>query len=104
MSDETCAHCGESLKLCETEPAADQRMLGVRLVPSISAEGTSIIGFHGVCLFRGIAGSVAHQEGRCGCFVPGASDGDPEGLTKLEAAEAALAVFRRRRRQTGGAI
>jgi hypothetical protein len=37
-----------------------------------------------------VIGSVAHFQRRCSCYVLGASCGDPEGMTKREAARAAL--------------
>jgi hypothetical protein len=46
--------------------------------------------FHFACGFRSVAGSVAHLEGRCGCFLVGSTEGDPPGMTKREAANAAL--------------
>lgn len=47
---------------------------------------------HHACGFRLAAGSVAHLEGRCSCFVRGSEEGDPPGMTKRQAAEAALAA------------
>jgi len=52
-------------------------------------------GMHQECLFRSIAGPVAHIEHRCGCFIPGSSEGDPPGMTVREAARAALEAFER---------
>lgn len=51
--------------------------------------------FHRPCWLRMVIGSVAHIEGRCSCFVPGADEGDAPGLTKRAAAEAALRAFER---------
>lgn len=47
---------------------------------------------HYACGFRAVLGSVAHIEKRC---VPGSDEGDAPGLTKREAAVAALQAFRR---------
>lgn len=51
---------------------------------------------HRVCAVRQVLGSVAHIEQRCGCYVPGATESDPEGLTRREAAVAAMQTWRRR--------
>lgn len=51
---------------------------------------------HRVCAFRQVVGSVAHVERRCSCYVASATDGDPEGLTRREAAEAAVQAWMRR--------
>jgi hypothetical protein len=45
---------------------------------------------HIECFMRGIAGSVAHQLGTCGCYVPGSAEGDPPELTRRQAAKVAL--------------
>jgi hypothetical protein len=45
---------------------------------------------HVECVYRAVAGSVAHIEQRCSCYVPGSTEGDPPGLTKRQAAKAAL--------------
>jgi hypothetical protein len=42
-----------------------------------------------------VVGSVAHLERRCSCYVPGATEGDPDGLTRRAAAEAAVQAFMR---------
>ncbi len=48
---------------------------------------------HRECFLRHVFGSVAHQEKRCGCFVPGSDCGDPPGMTKREAAKAAVKLY-----------
>jgi hypothetical protein len=45
---------------------------------------------HHECLFRSVCGSLAHQQRLCSCYVPGSTAGDPEGMTRREAAKAAL--------------
>ena len=40
-----------------------------------------------------IVGSVAHVERRCSCFVPGATDTDPEHMSRRQGAEAALRAY-----------
>lgn len=51
---------------------------------------------HPECTFRAVCGSVAHIEGRCSCFVPGSTETDPPGMTKRQAARAAVEARRRR--------
>lgn len=49
---------------------------------------------HFACRLRMILGSVGHIEGRCSCYVtPG--EEDPPGLTRREAAIAAVAAYER---------
>jgi hypothetical protein len=44
---------------------------------------------HQECAIRGTQGSAAHLRRECSCFQPGSTKGDPEGLSKREAALAA---------------
>jgi hypothetical protein len=55
-------------------------------------------------LFRAVAGSVAHLERRCGCFVAGSTEGDPPGMTKRQAALAAWAYWQFRERRQRAAL
>lgn len=48
---------------------------------------------HKECGIRQAIGSVAHISHRCACDVPGSSEGDPPGLTKREAAKAAVSLY-----------
>jgi hypothetical protein len=48
---------------------------------------------HHACGFRAVAGSVAHIQKRCGCYVAGSKEEDPPGMTKRQAAEAALEAY-----------
>lgn len=48
---------------------------------------------HIECGFRSLVGSVAHLLRRCSCFQLGSTMGDPPGMTKREAAKAALTLF-----------
>lgn len=48
---------------------------------------------HGECGFRSIAGSVAHIEHRCGCYVQGSDENDPPQMTKRQAARAAAIAW-----------
>lgn len=54
---------------------------------------------HRECFMRQAIGSVAHQEKRCSCFIPGSDCGDPPGMTRREAAKAAVELFYRTRRE-----
>lgn len=49
---------------------------------------------HRECFLRAIFGSVAHQEGRCGCYIPGSTASDDRTLTKREAARAAVRYYK----------
>lgn len=59
--------------------------------------------FHFECQVRQIIGSLAHIERRCGCFVEGATEGDPPTMTKREAARAALTAYMLKYREEPGA-
>lgn len=48
---------------------------------------------HRACALRQVIGSVAHLEQRCSCYVVGASEGDPEGMSRREAAQAAMRLW-----------
>ena len=48
---------------------------------------------HRNCFLRGWMGSVAHIRKRCSCFVPGSDESDPPGMTRRQAADAAVAEF-----------
>lgn len=48
---------------------------------------------HKECFLRGIFGSVAHLEKRCGCYVPNSTENDPPGLTRREAALLAVKKY-----------
>jgi hypothetical protein len=49
---------------------------------------------HRSCFIRTIVGSVAHQLKTCSCYVPGSTEGDADGLTRREAADAAARLFK----------
>jgi hypothetical protein len=68
---EFCAHCDEAILANDS---------GV-----IYSNGPAA---HRNCFIRGVAGSLAHLQKRCSCFVPGATEGDPPGMSKREAANA----------------
>jgi hypothetical protein len=46
---------------------------------------------HRECGARSVLGSVGHLKGKCTCF--GGTEDDPPGMTKREAAKAALALW-----------
>jgi hypothetical protein len=73
-----CMHCGEEILLGEE----------VTLVNNGQAM------MHVNCEMREIIGSVAHLERRCSCFVPDSSEGDPPGMTRREAADLAVKLWR----------
>jgi hypothetical protein len=75
-----CKHCEEPI-----EPGEE--------APTVSGGS-----FHRDCLLRLVIGSVAHQERRCHCFVPGSTAGDPPGMTLREAARAAVELYRQKHR------
>jgi hypothetical protein len=50
---------------------------------------------HRECHLRQVLGSVSHIWKRCSCYVPGATCGDPEGMTLREAAHAAVVEYER---------
>jgi hypothetical protein len=64
------------------------------LIPSLGAQGEpSELPYHRACHLRSIIGSVAHQRGRCSCFIPESTEDDDPTLTVRQAAEAAEAYF-----------
>lgn len=79
MADSICAHCVETILPEE---------------PRMPFNGGLVV-MHRNCGLRGILGSLAHVQGRCSCYVPGSTAGDPEGLTLRQAAEAAVEEWKR---------
>lgn len=74
-----CMHCDEPIAPGDS---------GV-VVPHIDASRqTSLMVRHRECFLRDALGSVGHQLGRCTCF--GGTEEDPPGLTRREAARAAV--------------
>jgi hypothetical protein len=49
---------------------------------------------HRNCAIRAVIGSLAHVEKRCSCYVKGAEETDPPGMSRREAANAAVARWR----------
>lgn len=49
---------------------------------------------HFNCFLRGLIGSVAHQQQRCSCFVEGGDESDPPEMTRRQAADAAVTIWK----------
>jgi hypothetical protein len=79
-----CAHCGEAIA------EGDSGVI-------ISGPIRAIRPRHYECFFRPIAGGVNHQLGRCFC-CGGDQPPDPDGMTRREAAKAALEAWEQRGR------
>lgn len=79
-----CPHCDE-----EVIPDDQQ---------TCYADGTPI---HTECFRRQIFGSAAHINRRCGCYVTGSVEHGPPGMTKREAARAAVLAYLARERRKG---
>ena len=75
--DNNCVYCGEP---CIIGKERIRRLADRRLA-------------HGECLLRQVIGSLAHLEKRCSCFVPGSTEGDPDGMSLREAAKAAAEAY-----------
>lgn len=77
---EKCTHCDEEVTSEDS---------GV-VMPYLSEAGPEMRVEHRECFLRGVLGSVGHQRGLCSCHGgPGTMD-DPPGMTKREAAFAAV--------------
>lgn len=78
----TCERCGEGFAPSDYGT----------IIPFIEASGSARPAYeHRECTLRGIVGSVGHQLRECGCF--GGTYDDPPGLTKREAARAAVELY-----------
>lgn len=60
------------------------------ILPAWSGSEPSIV-YHKNCFLRTVLGSVAHQQGSCSCH--GGTDNDPPGMSKRQAADAAVEAF-----------
>jgi hypothetical protein len=78
---EACLYCKELIAEGDS---------GVTMVYR-SDDRTQRVPEHRECHIRHIVGSVGHQQGRCSCF--GGTEEDPVGITKREAAQAAVRFF-----------
>ena len=81
-----CLWCGESISGDEFDNA--------RRVEYHSADEHRIRYLHYECGLRSVIGSLAHIQGRCSCY--GGSEDDPPGMSKRQAARAALEAYLRR--------
>ena len=79
-----CEHCGEPI--LPTDRVDEDRMEGGRAL-------------HFECGARLALGSVAHIEHRCSCYVPDSDEFDPPGMTRRQAAKAALDLYLNRHRR-----
>lgn len=68
------------------------------VLPGEESEIVANAASHRECAFRSVAGSLAHIERRCGCYVPGSQEGDPPGLTLRQGARVAYDAFMRTQR------
>jgi len=48
---------------------------------------------HQECMLRQVVGSVAHQMKLCNCFIAGSKAGDPDTVTRREAARVAADLW-----------
>jgi hypothetical protein len=48
---------------------------------------------------RSALGSVAHIEERCSCFISGSEENDPPGMSKREAAKAAVKAWYQKKKK-----
>lgn len=81
-----CTHCGEEFQHGDRGFLQEEvrEPITRRLVQPAYA-------FHFECQMRMVLGSVGHQRGRCQCY--GGSEEDPPGMTRRQAAIAALDYF-----------
>lgn len=84
MSQGDCFRCGEPVLPGEEAQQPVYVMSGHR---SAMAE------WHRECAIRSVVGSLGHLRGTCSCF--GGTVEDPPGMTKRQAARAAMAEWKR---------
>lgn len=83
MSEDTeCLHCGEPLG-----GGAVVRM------PVLGDRGLIVRRVHNECALRMVLGGLNHLKGRCSC-CGGTDPPDPEGMTRREAAVAAVVFWK----------
>lgn len=87
---EPCSHCDEAIV------EGDQGFLMPHVESMVSAEQAVVKmrPTHLDCFLRQIYGSVGHQLQMCSCY--GGTTEDPPGMTKREAARAAVQVYERK--------
>lgn len=73
---------------------------GEPIIPGDALSNATLNGkpVHHECGARPVLGSLAHVEGRCSCYVEGADELDPPGLTRRQAAKATLDAYLARQR------
>lgn len=86
---ETCWHCGELVLIGEEAAYPLQTEEGPRQR-------------HRECAIRNIVGSVGHIRGTCSC--KGGTEEDPPGMTKRQAAEAAVEEWKARLVRNAGGL
>jgi hypothetical protein len=79
--EQRCLYCNESI-------ADDDSGI---IMGYLTVDGPRRVPEHRECLLRHIFGSVGHQLGTCSCH--GGTEEDPPGMTKREAARAAVRLF-----------
>jgi hypothetical protein len=88
-----CFHCEEALD-------SDDLGVAMGVLKTNGPGGMTVCDeepYHRECFLRLVVGSVAHQERRCTCFA-GTANEDESGMTKRQAALAALKTYERRAR------
>jgi hypothetical protein len=83
-SGESCLYCGEPF----SEEAGDSG----QAMPFGSADGFRIVYVHKECMFREVAGGLAHHDKRCHCY--GGDGNETPGMTRRQEA---VEVWRRMR-------
>lgn len=90
MEKSGCPWCGEPVLDGEDSPA----------IPGVASHDGRWHRWHRECVERMAIGSLAHITGQCACYgEAGVDDLDPPGMTKREAARAAVAEYERRQRE-----
>lgn len=94
-----CLSCEEAIEPTDAGVVTAQSgldELAAALDPSdvLLVDGHRLVAHHLPCHLRSVLGSVGHIEGRCSCV--GGDEEDPPGLSRREAAIAAVAAWERR--------
>jgi hypothetical protein len=85
---------GEVCLRCEEPITPDDGGYGT---PMVTATGVGFAWHHEECFIRQMVGSVAHINQRCSCFVANSHEEDPPGLSRRQAARAAMFAWNRLR-------
>lgn len=85
-------HASDALETCEVPVGRQCIWCEEKFVEGdkgfLDAGGTPL---HRECFFRSLFGSVGHQKKTCSCY--GGEEDDPPGMSKRQAALAALELF-----------